>query len=577
MSLNIEMSKDGYRVLRIDKNDKKVYLGSKYDQKREIEKFINKFKEFTNKDNFVIVGLSFTEHIKELLKLINENSKILIVEFNNELIEYCKNDEDIKKIIDSDKVIIANNKDEIDNFIITYINEMNVERLKVEEYSGYEKIYYEELQVIYTLIRNSIARIKLNRNTYRVFGEKFLSNMLSNFKYIAKANDINILQDVYKDKPAIIVSAGPSLINNIDQIKGLNNFLILSGGRTLGALLERNINPSCLGVVDPGEVSYKLVEQYIKKINCPLIFNDLTNEKVVEAHPSGKFFYTDNEFISEIWGKKIETMYGGGSIAHALTNLAVYMGCNPIIFIGQDLAYTGENGHASCCGNRWDELTFDQYKDQTDIYVKDIHGDLVRTSLILNDYRVSLETIIKKNPSVEFINATEGGAFIEGTKTRILKDVLKELKEEKIIPMENFLSNVNKIDDIIKKLQDNLKMFEKDIKLCKKAKMLLKDYKTNYYLNNHKMVDKIIKQIDEIDNEIIRRNTKIDLLTTVMTKIIFDVENDEEFIVKCSDSKNRVFNKEVNRSQTLYSEIERIVDECYKRVEETITELKGMC
>ena len=41
MNLNIEMSKDGYKVLKIEKNDKKIYLGSKYNQKREIEKFIN--------------------------------------------------------------------------------------------------------------------------------------------------------------------------------------------------------------------------------------------------------------------------------------------------------------------------------------------------------------------------------------------------------------------------------------------------------------------------------------------------------------------------------------------------------
>ena len=577
MSLDIEISKDGYKVLKIKKNDKLICLGSKYNQKREVEKFIDQFKDFTQKDNFIISGLSFGEHIKELFKNIDETSKILIIEFNNELIEYCKNDNDIKGIINNERVTVTSDIKEIELFIYKYISEANVERLLIKPYSVYDKIYAEELQKIYMTIKALIVRFTLERNTIEGSGRTFFDTTLSNLKYIAKATAVNQLENEYKDKPAIIVSAGPSLIKNIDKLKNVDNALILSGGRTLGALLERNINPSCLGVVDAGEVSYKLVEPYIKNINCPILFSETTNNKVVNESENGKFFDTQSNFIRKVWKEKIVSLCGGGSIVHTLTNFAIYMGCNPIVFIGQDLAYTGERGHAICSGNKWDEWSFDRYKDENDIYVKDINGDLVRTSLVLDDYRTCLQEIIKNYPSVKFINATEGGANIEGAENRILEDVLKELKKEKIMPMKNFLTNEDKTQDMIKELEHNLELFNKYIDLCKKGKSILKDYKKSYYLNNKRQLDINIKKLDEIETKIKENGSKINLTTTIIAQALYTINNMENLIIKSSDSKSIAFDKDVNRSEALYTGIEKVMKECYEKVKKTIIELEKEC
>ncbi|NRT73717.1 motility associated factor glycosyltransferase family protein [Clostridium beijerinckii] len=577
MSLNIEISKDGYKILRLNKNDKVVYLGSKYSQEREIKKFIDQFGEFTQKDNFIILGLSFGEHIKELLKNVDEKSRILVIEFNNELIEYCRNDDEIKKIIDNDRVTLTSEIKEIELFIYKYISEANVERLRVKSYSIYDKIYGEELQKIYIRIKALLVRFTLERNTIESSGRIFFESILSNLKYIAKSTEVNKLRNAYENKPAIIVSAGPSLIKNIDQLKGINDALILSGGRTLGALLERNINPTCLGVVDAGEVSYKLVEPYIKNIRCPLLFSETTNNKVVSECESVKFFDTQSNFIRKAWSENIISLCGGGSIAHTLTNFAIYLGCSPIIFIGQDLAYTGEQGHASCSGNRWDEWSFDKYKNENDIYVKDINGNLVRTSVVLNDYRICLEEIINAHPNTKFINATEGGANIEGAENRILGDILKELKSDEIVSMENFSINEDRTEDIIKELQNNLRTFEVYIQLCEKGKRLLKEYKKYYYLKDRNKTNEIIQKLDEIENNIKKNSGEINLTTTIIAQALYTINNMEEFIIKSSDSKLVAFNKDVNRSEALYSGIEDVMKECYEMVEKTIKELKGEC
>ena len=141
MNLNIEMSKDGYKVLKIEKNDKKIYLGSKYNQKREIEKFINSVEEITPKDNYIVFGLSFGEHIEELLKLTYSNNNIFIIEFNEELKNYCKKDLKVRQVLDNPRVKLFDEIKDIKEFFKNFVNEANVNQLKTIIYSNYFKIY----------------------------------------------------------------------------------------------------------------------------------------------------------------------------------------------------------------------------------------------------------------------------------------------------------------------------------------------------------------------------------------------------------------------------------------------------
>jgi hypothetical protein len=574
LKLNIEVSKDGYKILKINKDNKEMYFGSKYNQKREINKFINSFKEFTEKNNYIVLGLSFGEHIKELLKLIYKGSKILIIEFNKELIEYCKKEIEINKIVLNPQVTIATNEEEIKDFVYTNINIHNVEGLSLTPYCLYDKIYKNELNNMYDLIRNMLIDIKLDRNTIRGFGEEFLDNLVSNLKYVGKATEINKIKNVYKDKPAIIVSAGPSLMKNIDKLKGVDNAVILTGGRTLGALVDMGVIPACLGVVDPGEVSYKLVENYIDKVQCPLLFKDMTNRKIVEEHKNKKIFYTENKFILELYDNNINSLYGGGSIAHTLTLFGLYMGCNPIIFIGQDLAYTEDQGHASCSGNRWEEWTFDRYKNESDIYVKDIYGKTIRASIILDQYRISLEKIIEENSEIKFINATEGGVNIKGTEIESLENVLGNLKKQEIIPLEQFLKEDDKIQLIIEKLNITLNDLKQYIKYCEDGKDLIEKCKISDNIYNR--INEDVRRINEINTKISKYEMELSLFSEELTKVNYEVENNEEFIIKASDDEDIIFNKNINKLDLYYSYLMNSMKKGYVKIEKELEILNNM-
>ncbi|SHI42505.1 Uncharacterized conserved protein [Clostridium cavendishii DSM 21758] len=574
MDFEIELSKDGYRVLKFNMGNKKIYLGSKYNQEREINKIIESFKPFTSNDNYIVVGLSFGEHVKELIEKTAASTRILVIEVNTEWLEFCNKDEEIKKIINNERVIIAKDEVEVKKFFREYITQMNVNNLNIGYCCNYDILFKEGLKEIYSVIRNESNRIITDKNTSLYFGETWFNTLLSNLKYMTKATPINFLRNKYKNKPAIIVSAGPSLNKNIHELKNVcGNALILSGGRTLRPLKENDIEPSIVGVVDAGEVSYKLVEGFIENTKAPLLFYDGTNNLVVDKHNGNKIFSSNNELLDDIYGFSIDKLSSGGSIAHVLTVFAAYIGCSPIVFIGQDLAYTGEKGHAECAENNWQKLEFDNYKKKDDLYVKDINGDLVRTSVILDSYRVVLEEIIESFPEIEFINATEGGAFIKGASVKSLKSVIDGFEKQEIIPIDEYLNSEDKTEETIKILEKTVNSLDKTINLCKRGKHLLDDFYKAYRSKVNGNLSKYINELDKIDKSIRENMCNLSVIESQLFETTYSIENSNEFLVLSIDTKGKIFEKNISKNRAIYDGLEGVCKKSFIEVKKIIKEM----
>jgi hypothetical protein len=575
MDINSEISKDGYRIFSVNINEKKKYLGNKYNHGREIKKFIDRIGTTSEKDNYIIFGLFFGEHVKELLKSSSPKSHILIVEHNQKIIDFCKNDKEVKQILDDYRVDLAYRDIDIEEYFKKYINENNIANLRIEEYCSYYNLFKDYLYDKYEMIKKEITRITLNRNTILKTYDITFDNFLGNLKYLAKSTPINVLKDKYKDIPAIIVSAGPSLSKNIDYLKENRDALVFSGGRTLRTLLEKDIIPNCVASVDFSEVAFKLVEGYLNKINIPLVISENTNPKILGEHIGNKFFFSSNEFLGEIWEQKIKELFGGGSIAHTLTLLATYIGCNPIIFIGQDLAYTGDRGHDILTENAWQKLTFENfYKSDSDIYVNDIYGKPVRTSVQLNDYRLSLEKIINENPSITFINATEGGANIKGTINKTLKNVISEFQKTSTKQFDVYSENIDKSQEIIGKLKNTNKRIKQYIDMCQEGIKLVKIWKVNYNMKNGIKLKECEDKLRKLDIKFNSNLKEIAIINSMLTKVVLDIQNNERFIINTSDNLEMKLSKNISRINEVYSRMREIFEISYKKIDDTVKNLR---
>jgi hypothetical protein len=140
----------------------------------------------------------------------------------------------------------------------------------------------------------------------------------------------------------------------------------------------------------------------------------------------------------------------GGSVANTAFNLCRMMGADPLILIGQDLAYTG--GRAYARGTAFEQMQADvrdgvAHFDNLDckrglcaeagfspleaaraIPIEGWGGGMVYTTSDFNYFRTSYEAAAREAADVRLINATEGGARIAGFEERRLLDVLEDLE-----------------------------------------------------------------------------------------------------------------------------------------------------
>ncbi|OOM77927.1 hypothetical protein CLPUN_21000 [Clostridium puniceum] len=572
LEFKIEKTKDDYEIVKINKDNKWIYIGSKYNMKAEIDRFLEKIGE--NKDDqkiFLIYGFATGEHIKALKSKFPKN-KILVFEPNEELEEYINNLEWVKE--DELLEIIISQKDKILSVMKKNINELNLDDTKFIHFSNYDKVYIDEMRDFLIQIKNIYMGIIIENNTRIKFSVRWFETLIANLPFMIDAVPADLYEQKYKDIPAIIVSAGPSLEKNVDQLIKLNDeMLIISGGRTLKGLMEKNIKPHLLVVIDPGDKSYDLVKGYIEKTESPLLFFECTNEKVVMHHTGEKIFSSYASIISKVAGRRLQIIQSGGSVAHSMTSYAAIMGCNPIIFIGQDLAYTDEKSYSSISGNRDGSWKFDEVKREDDIWVESIYGNKVRTSLPLNEFRIAFEEIIEAFPNTKFINATEGGARIHGTIEMTLAEAIEKYKVEKVKPIKKIEYEVDMKKNAINALNETKKSGKIIIGKCKQALKYIDKLKISYIMKKGNEVNSILKKLDKIDKEIKDEYTDVDIVATLLYPILYEILKD-----KSIDTNNPNLEKIqfiIDQNKKLYSEILNQLEYALEYVDETIIKLEN--
>lgn len=166
------------------------------------------------------------------------------------------------------------------------------------------------------------------------------------------------------------------------------------------------------------------------------------NSKIDLLH-NGKRFYTwsGEPFVKEFlekMGIDLGVIESGGSVACNLFSLAIMSKFETIVLIGQDLAYPNKKGHSSASYDSESNIDIESGKY---FKVEDIYGNHVYTEGNMNAYRKWFEATISRNPSIRFIDATEGGAKIKGTEIMTLSSAINEccnkLSEKKWIKIVN--------------------------------------------------------------------------------------------------------------------------------------------
>lgn len=419
----LEKSKDNENIIKVIKNSREIYLGSKYNVKREISSFISSL--ILDKNNvYIIYGLAAGEHIRELLnKFGAAEVKIIVIEPDEAVIKaFLKLS--TKKLLEDDRIfLIKYNISELYFLLVKIIDEAEVKKIQYSIFANYASVYLKEYNSATSEIQQFVNEAISNVNTKLKFSKLWFQCYVKNLRYIPYSTPVEVFSGACLNLPAVIVSAGPSLEKNIMELKEYeNSCIIICCGRTLKPLLDLGIMPDFLCIVDPDDIAYRQVKKLdYSKVN--LVYFEHTNWKVVENHKGNKVINSSDENLYNITKCNIGALDHGGSVAHNALGMAIKLGCNPIMFIGQDFAYTNNKIHAEIALG--EEQNKEVAENEEYIRVKGVFENTVLTTPILNFYKETMEKMLAYYVGRKYINCTEGGADILGTKVINFKTALE--------------------------------------------------------------------------------------------------------------------------------------------------------
>ncbi|MHC1682464.1 MAG: motility associated factor glycosyltransferase family protein [Clostridiaceae bacterium] len=564
----MEKSKDGKNILRINLNGKWLYNGSKYSVTNDINNFISNIIKQNDFTIFVVFGLGCGEHILKLMDKTKKSNKIIIIEPDINIIENLKNVEDYNRIIEDSRIeVVLYDTSRIYSVLEQNVNEFDINNIVVLSYSNYDKLFFNEFSNFYNIYNNFLNSKVISINTNAVLAKDFFECYLRNIPNLIKSSSINDIKNIYQNKPAIIVSAGPSLEKNIDLLKECQeNFVIICSARTIKPLNKLGIKPDFMCIVDPCDEMLDMIREY-RDLRVPLVYYEFTNYKAVSECKGVKIFFTTHlsqNNTNDLLQENITSLSVGGSVAHTCTELAIQLGCNPIIFIGQDLAYTDDKSHADItkfgnCG---------EFVDENIIFVDDIFGGKIATSIPLNGFRIYFERMIDKFQENKFINCTEGGANIAGTEVKLLCDIVEKYNTRIDKKDLSYLTKETKYkENVFKKLNEYIVALNEIIELSYNVINYSMNISKFYYINEIKSMNEEIEKYTKESKVINSKYEEVEFIGSLLTPLF------DKFLINEDKLLNNGIDSFVDGTKMIYDEIINTSKEAINLISEIKVEM----
>ena len=406
-----EYTASGLPTVKCNYSGKEFYLHSNNNPQYEAIIIANSWYN-EDKHKYIIYGLGLGYHISQLSE-IDSYIEIDVYEANLTILQLaamygvlgrCLLSGQVRVHYDPKCIKLAKKLSEVDEdteFVIHGPSQRIIEEENIRD-------RMEEYFLHYQSVKNQKGILKGN----------FRSNV-HNYD-----SNVDELSHLWKDKDIYIIAAGPSLDLNYKILKNIgNNGIVLATGTVFKKLMTAGIRPDYV-IISDGNARVIGQISGLENESIPMLILSTAYKEFAIKYQGKKYlicqegFSMAEEFAKEKGYKAYQT---GGSVSTTALDVAVSLGAKKIVFVGLDLAYPNNLVHAEGTSRRY-------LADVNDLRtVKDVNGSLIKTSKHLDVYRRWIEERIRTTPNdIEFIDATEGGAFISGTKIMRLEEVVNK-------------------------------------------------------------------------------------------------------------------------------------------------------
>ncbi|HPF37648.1 MAG TPA: DUF115 domain-containing protein [Phycisphaerae bacterium] len=499
--LEVQPSRRGGPTAAVTTADRRtLFLHSRYDPAREAAEFADNL-EIGEAACVVLCGLGLGYHLKAIFANTGRDTILLVSEPDIATIKSAMEHVDLSRELSSHRVRILTRieKDYLHDRLApfstqlmfgaafavpTSSREWNAEfhaqcRDAIVDFAAFSKVS------LTTLVRNA---------------EITCRNIANNLPTYVATPPTQAIRGRHAGKPAILVAAGPSLRRNIDQLRELKDrAVIIAAQTTLEPLLERGITPHFVTSLDYSDLSAQFFEGLRIPEEVVLVAEPKASWRVIDAFQAAvegqaRTILLDNVFARRCLGDALAArapMEPGATVMHLAFYLAQWLGCDPIVFIGQDLGFGGHVYYApgvamhaawgpelgrfcSLEMREWERIIRQRRMLRQ---VPDANGQPIYTDEQMYTYLQQFERDFAKAPQ-RVIDATEGGARKRGAETMPLADAARQFPKSSA-PVSSVVDgairwiDASRLDPALTVLRERLEALNAFESMCVETRDLL--------------------------------------------------------------------------------------------------------
>ena len=372
----------------------------------------------------ILLGFGLGYLAVELAKKLEKKHPLLICEADPAMLKTALTHVDLTLVLESDYIRILVGA-EID--LPSWIHRLSVKfmtaKVDVISYGPSVRLHPEIYERLIQIAKKESMAIALNRNTTLKAGRQMMENVLLNFPDVLRSAGVKRLESLFQGRPAVLVAAGPSLERNVHLLRELQGrAVIIAVDTALRLLLPLGIKPDIVTTIDFNQINFQKFANVPIDPDISLVYHPGGYYESIRAFQGPKFTssHVDNRIPAWLM-QYVEDKGGlssGTTVAHLSFFLARHMGCDPIVFIGQDLAFPKNQVHASDL-SLWN-INTDEMEMITDIFDEPV-GSMTSFKHAIYHFEKAF-----KETQATIIDATEAGAKKQGARPMRLREVIDE-------------------------------------------------------------------------------------------------------------------------------------------------------
>ncbi|MGY4688924.1 motility associated factor glycosyltransferase family protein [Salibacterium sp. K-3] len=514
-------TKDGQMSIKIPVNEKHVLLHSKFAPYREAEALYEEYREQIQEyDHIFFYGLGMGYHVETFIKHHPEMSyTIYEPDFTAFLshVEYKKlNYFAINNLITKPQI------HSLQQWLSNYIMNSN-KRVLLVMLPAYKRIFPDDYNSFLKIFEECLQHVKRTVHTNKRFEKFWAVNSFKNFPYVLHTNNIlnEQFREFFKEKPVIMAAAGPSLSDELDNLKKIKedaSAYIFAVGSANKTLINNGIMPDAVFSYDPQPHNFTVYQDIIDQelSSVPLVFGSSVGYKTVEKYPGNSFHMITSadpisDYLLNTQEKKINKVSDAPTIAIVTLEVIMKLGFDPVILAGQNLAFRDDDFYAVDIQNIRQGQKVKEQQQKNAVKVESVEGVEISTQPKFLTMKRHLERICRliEDEGRKIINVTKGGAKIEHTMFGHLSNVmLDDLQTNDVIlnvenidlpPNEYEIDFVlQRLNELMKKRQDAVEIMEQLDSILSKISTFVKGESKNLKLqtqftNLEKYISKLQK------------------------------------------------------------------------------------